>query len=176
MTTPLSFCVIRRYSVNAVPLYDNYTYHYQVQSSGDTVRLLLALAKQAAAPTTHDSTCYGTARTSPRSYFPHHTAAISAVIAYADAQRRGIPCSLLVSETTGALSRDTVRLLLALAKQATAPTTRDSTCYGTARTSPRSYFPHHTAAISAAIALADATSVMQAAAALSFRLSLGLAP
>ena len=39
--------------------------------------------------------------------------------------------------------------------------------YGTARTSPRSYFPHHTAAISAAIALADATSVMQAAAALS---------
>jgi len=95
---------------------------------------------------------------------------------YADAQRRGIPCSLLVSETTGALSRDTVRLLLALAKQATAPTTRDSTCYGTARTSPRSYFPHHTAAISAAIALADATSVMHAAAALSFRLSLGLAP
>ena len=95
---------------------------------------------------------------------------------YADAQRRGIPCSLLVSETTGALSRDTVRLLLALAKQATAPTTHDSTCYGTARTSPRSYFPHHTAAISAAIAFADATSVMHAVAALSFRLSLGLAP
>ena len=45
-----------------------------------------------------------------------------------------------------------------------------------ARTSTRSYFPHHTAAISAAIAFANATSVMHAAAALSFRLSLGLAP
>ena len=74
--------------------------------------------------------------------------------------------SLLVSETTGALSGDTVRMLLALAKQAKAPTTHDSTCYGTARTSPRSYFPHHTAAISAAIAFADATSVMHAVAAL----------
>ena len=95
---------------------------------------------------------------------------------YADAQGRGTLCSLLVSETTGALSGDTVRMLLTLAKQAKAPTTHDSTCYGTARTSPRSYFPHHTAAISAAIAFADATSVMHAVAALSFRLSLGLAP
>ena len=96
--------------------------------------------------------------------------------------------------TTGALSDDTVRMLLVLAKQAKRQaskqgpkqarhpdlqTTHDSfltTCYGTARTSPRSYFPHHTAAISAAIAFADATSVMHAAAAMSFRLSLGLAP
>ena len=61
-------------------------------------------------------------------------------------------------------------------KQAKAPTTHDSTCYGTARTSTRSYFPHHTAAISTAIAFADATSFMHAAAALSFRLSLRLAP
>ena len=42
-------------------------------------------------------------------------------------------CSLLVSETTGALSGDTVRMLLALAKQAQAPTTHDSTCYGNAK-------------------------------------------
>ena len=95
---------------------------------------------------------------------------------YADALRRGIPCSLLVTETTGALSGDTVPMLCVLAKQAKAPTTHDSSCYGTARTSPRSYFPHHTAAISAAIAIADATSVMHATAAMSFRLSLGLAP
>ena len=56
-----------------------------------------------------------------------------------------------VTESTGALSTDTVRMLLALAKQASAPTTHDSTCYGTARTSPRCYFAHHVAAISAAI-------------------------
>ena len=81
---------------------------------------------------------------------------------------RGTPVSLLVTESTGALSTDMVRMLLALAKQARAPTTHDSTCYGTARTSPRSYFAHHTAAISAAIVFADATSIMHAAAAMSF--------
>ena len=69
-----------------------------------------------------------------------------------------------------------VRTLLALGKQARAPTTHDSTCYGTAPTSPSSFFAHHTAAISAAIVRADATSVMHAAAAMSFRLSMGLAP
>ena len=95
---------------------------------------------------------------------------------YADALGRGTPVSLLVTESTGALSAATVRMLLALAKQASAPTTHDSTCYGTARTSPRSYFAHHTAAISAAIVSADATSVMRAAAAMSFRLSMGLTP
>ena len=95
---------------------------------------------------------------------------------YADAQRRGHPVTLLVSETTGALSPTFVRLLSSLARQASAPTTHDSTCYGTARSSPRSFLPHHLAAISAAIALADATSISHAAAALSWRLSLGLAP
>ena len=44
---------------------------------------------------------------------------------YADALGRGTPCTLLVTETTGALSPNTVRLLLALAKQAKAPTTHD---------------------------------------------------
>ena len=52
---------------------------------------------------------------------------------YADAQRRGHPVTLLVSETTGALSPTFVRLLSSLARQASAPTTHDSTCYGTAR-------------------------------------------
>ena len=95
---------------------------------------------------------------------------------YADALQRGTPVSLLVTESTGALSADTFRMLTALAKQAGAPTTHDSTCYGTARTSPRSYLAHHVAAISAAIVSADAASVMHAAAAMSFRLSMGLAP
>ena len=90
--------------------------------------------------------------------------------------QRGPPVSLLVTESTGALSATTVRALLALGKQARAPTTHDSTRYGTASTSPSSFFAHHTAAISAAIVRADATSVMHAAAAMSFRLSMGLAP
>lgn len=47
---------------------------------------------------------------------------------------------------------------------------------GTAHMSPHSFLSHHLAAISAAIATADATSVMHAAAAMSFRLSMGLAP
>ena len=95
---------------------------------------------------------------------------------YADAQRRGNPVTLLVSETTGALSGTFVRALRALGKQARAPTTHDSTRYGTARTSPKSFYVHHAAAISAAIAYADATTVLLAAAAMSFKLSVGLVP
>ena len=95
---------------------------------------------------------------------------------YADALNRGNPVTLLVTETTGALSSTLVNVMRALAKQARASTTHDSSCYGTARTSPCSFLPHHLAAISAAIVGADATSIMDAAAALSFRLSVGLAP
>ena len=95
---------------------------------------------------------------------------------YADALGRGTPCTLLVTETTGALSPNTVRMLLELAKQAKAPTTHDSTIYGTSKTSPSTYLAHHLAAISSAIVFADATSVMHAAAVMSFRLSMGLAP
>ena len=79
---------------------------------------------------------------------------------YADALGRGIPCTLLVTETTGALAPNTVRLLLELAKQAKAPTTHDSTRYGTSKTSPGTYLAHHLAAISSAIVFADATSIM----------------
>ena len=95
---------------------------------------------------------------------------------YRHALGRGTPCTLLVTETTGALSPNTVRMLLELAKQAKAPTTQDSTIYGTSKTSPSTYLAHHLAAISSAIAFADATSVMHAADVMSFRLSMGLAP
>ena len=55
-------------------------------------------------------------------------------------QQRGNPVTLLVSETTGALSRSFVDALRVLGKQSRAPTTHDSTCYGTARTSPDDCF------------------------------------
>ena len=95
---------------------------------------------------------------------------------YADAQRRGNPVTLLVTETTGAFSPTLNAALHALGKQARAPTTHDSTVYGTSRASPRGFYAHHSASASAAIALADATSVLNGAAAMSFRLAHGLAP
>ena len=67
-------------------------------------------------------------------------------------------------------------MLLALAKQASAPTTHDSTCYGTSRASPRDFLPHHLARISTAVAVADATTVLLGVAAMSFKLSVGVVP
>ena len=59
----------------------------------------------------------------------------------ADAQRRGHPVTLLVTETTGALSPTFDRALRALGKHARAPTTHDSTRYGLSRSSPRTFLP-----------------------------------
>ena len=88
----------------------------------------------------------------------------------------GNPVTLLVSETTGALSTAFVRCLRELGQQSRAPATHDSTRYGTSPASPRSYYAHHLAAISAAIVYADALTVLNAAAHLSFLLSVGLEP
>ena len=98
---------------------------------------------------------------------------------YADAQRRragrrGHPVTLLVTETTGALSPTFDRALRALGKHARAPTTHDSTRYGLSRSSPRTFLAHHRAAISAAVVLADATTISLAAPAMSFKLTMGL--
>ena len=59
---------------------------------------------------------------------------------YADAQQRGNPVTLLVSETTGALSRPFCAALREMGKAARAPGTHDSTCYGTASTSPAAFY------------------------------------
>ena len=57
---------------------------------------------------------------------------------YADAQRRGHPVTLLVTETTGALSPTFDSALRALGKHARAPTTHDSTAVG-----PLAVLPPH---------------------------------
>ena len=44
-----------------------------------------ALDKESRLKTTHDSTVYGEARASPKAFYRHHTAAISAAVASADA-------------------------------------------------------------------------------------------
>ena len=50
------------------------------------VRALHGLAAQARLATSEDSTQYGTARTSPSSFFAHHLANVSAAVVYAGAQ------------------------------------------------------------------------------------------
>ena len=60
-----------------------------------------------------------------------------------------------------------------LGKASTAPGTHDSTVYGTSRASPQDFYTHHVAAISAAVTQADAAVVLNSAASMSCRLSLG---
>ena len=58
---------------------------------------------------------------------------------YADAIRKGTTVHLLVTESSGALSRCTMRMLRALAKRAGMPEGHDSTVYGAGRASPKSF-------------------------------------
>ena len=90
---------------------------------------------------------------------------------YADALKKGHRVHLLVSESTGALSRAVTTLLSCLAKAVRAPEGHDSTVYGTGRASPKSFYTHHVAAISSAIVRADALLVRNAAASLAFQLA-----
>ena len=69
-----------------------------------------------------------------------------------------------------------VRTLRALDKVSRAATTHDSTLYGQSRASPGTFAAHHTAAISSAIVLANILPVLNAAAHMSFLLSIGLVP
>ena len=81
---------------------------------------------------------------------------------------------LLATESTGALSPDVIRLLRELAKTAQGTSGHDSTVYGLSRASPKSFFPHHLAAISSAIVCADARSIRNHAASLATQLSRGM--
>ena len=83
---------------------------------------------------------------------------------YADALGKGHGVLLLVTESTGALSPTLVWLLRQLARSATLPEGCDTTVYGSSRGSPRAFFPHHAAAISAAITSADAHAILTDAA------------
>ena len=95
---------------------------------------------------------------------------------YADALAKGHPVVLLGMETSGAFFSGLTLLLLLLGRQSTAPSTHDSTVYGEAHASTKAYFRHHAGAISAAVVLADATTVLNAAASLSFGLTFALPP
>ena len=93
---------------------------------------------------------------------------------YADAQRRGNPVTLLVAESTGAISTTFAAALRALGRSARLATTHDSTVYGISRSSPRDFYSHHLAAHSSAVVLADATTILNTAAELKFQVSVGV--
>ena len=93
---------------------------------------------------------------------------------YADAICKGTAIHLLATESSGALSSSTVRLLRALAKRVASPEGHDATVYGTGRASPKSFLRHHMSAISAAIVCADALAVHSQAASYAFMLTLGV--
>ena len=83
--------------------------------------------------------------------------------------------SLLACESTGAISATFDAALRTLDKESRATTTHDSTVYGIARSSPRTFYAHHLAAHSQAVVMADATTAISAAKKLAHRLSIGVA-
>jgi hypothetical protein len=96
---------------------------------------------------------------------------------YSDAADKGYLTYLLVTEPTGACSHELTRLLRAISKAVGLPGIYDSTIYGSSRASPRSFFPHHLAAISSAIVHTDALVLVNHGSNLSFQLTLpSLAP
>ena len=93
---------------------------------------------------------------------------------YADAQRRGNPVTLLHTESTGALAPTFAALLRVIGRQSRASGSHDSTRYGVSRSSPSTFYAHHSAAISHAIVSADATVLLDSAASINYRLAHGL--
>ena len=83
---------------------------------------------------------------------------------YSDALRKHHRVTLLAAETSGALAPDFDRLLRVYGRAAARPSAKDSTVYGLSPSSPQRFYGHHTAAISAAIAFADAVTVVNEAA------------
>ena len=78
----------------------------------------------------------------------------------------------LAAESSGALSRDTVRLIRRLATHVATPEGHDATAYGLSRSSPQSFYRHHLSAISSAIVCADALVVRARAESYAFMLTL----
>ena len=75
--------------------------------------------------------------------------------------------TLLVTESSGAISPTFDFCLRSLDREARAPGATDFTRYGESRASPRQFYAHHLAAISHAIVAADAMTIARAADAMS---------
>ena len=82
---------------------------------------------------------------------------------YADAIAKRNPTVLIGTEPTGALMPGLCFLLHVLAKNVARGVTQDTTVYGSARVSPKKFYAHHIAEISAAIVFTDALAIRDAA-------------
>ena len=92
--------------------------------------------------------------------------------AYADAQGKGHGVSLLTVEVTGAVSPVLDRLLRHLDRLSRLPTTVDHTQYNTtSRSAPHRFYDHHLEELVTAVAYADATTWLNAAASEAFQLT-----
>ena len=87
---------------------------------------------------------------------------------YADALSKGFGVTLLVAETTGAVSRPLDDLLRRLGKVASLPGTVDCTPYGESRASPQGFYRHYLAAHSQAVVHADALTLLDKASSLCY--------
>ena len=90
---------------------------------------------------------------------------------YADALSKGFGVSLLVTESTGAVSPALDALLRRYSRLSRAPGTTDHTRYGVSPASPRDFYRHHLAAHSAAVGHADAVVLLKQAATLGHALT-----
>ena len=93
---------------------------------------------------------------------------------YADAKSKGYRLNLYVTEPSGAVCPALDATLRHLGRLSRAPTTKDYTRYGKAKSSPRDFYRHYTvAAHAAAVAYADAAVILDDAANKSFWLARG---
>ena len=91
----------------------------------------------------------------------------------ARARGKGYHLNLYTTEPSGAVCPSLDATLRRHSKLSRAPTTKDLTGYGRAKSSPRDYYRHYLAAHGAAVAFADATTVLNDAANKSFWLTRG---
>ncbi len=68
--------------------------------------------------------------------------------------------TLAALESSGAVTGDFERQLRFYGSLADAPGTTDLTCYGESRSSPKSYYRHHLAALCSEVVFADAETVL----------------
>ena len=69
---------------------------------------------------------------------------------------------MVLVETTGAINRRTVGSIAYLSRRARGKWARDSTKYGSSRTSARTFFAHHAQQLSVAAAIGDVKGIHRA--------------
>ena len=91
--------------------------------------------------------------------------------AYADAIARGHTTMLLVTETSGGMAPALITLLQTMGRAVKLDSANDTTIYGLGRMSTKSFFLHHLGAISSAIVMADARTIVREASSMSIQLT-----